>query len=286
MVIHALSFDVEEWYDGNLHRDWVLEAAREMPGRLASEWERILNLLSRQEVRATFFILGRAAQRLPELVRATAAEGHEIASHGFDHQLVHRQPPADFASDVERTRKLLQDLSGQPVWGFRAPSWSLRRSHEAYLLGVSRAGHLYSSSIFPMRTPLYGDSTAPITPYRHELPGLSSLLEIPPAVSRWGPLRLPYGGGVYWRLWPASATTALLRRASKPQVTYLHPWELNPVPAPMPPGLPWLARFVLTHGLAGSFRRLQDLLSAIPFTRIDRVYSDQIRPRWDADCWR
>lgn len=272
MVTHALTFDVEEWFDGNLHRDWVPEAARESPARLAGEWESILELLAERGVRATFFILGRAAERLPGLVQATAAAGHEIASHGYGHQLVYRQEPSAFFADVDRARKLLQDLSGQPVWGYRAPSWSLRRKDQAALLAIRRAGHEYSSSIFPMRTPLYGDHTAPNRPYYHELPAALALLEIPPAVWQCGPLRVPYGGGVYWRLLPRVLISILLRQARAAQVTYLHPWELNPTPVLLPPGLPFLARLVLTHGVASAFRHLQELLATVPFAPIADIY--------------
>jgi polysaccharide deacetylase family protein (PEP-CTERM system associated) len=262
MVTHALSFDVEEWFDGNLHRAQL--TGRAFTGRLAGEWAWLLSELAEAGVKATFFILGEAAARHPDLVRATADAGHEIASHSYTHELVYERSPADFAADVRTARALLQDLSGQPVAGYRAPSWSIRRRDTAALQALVDAGYTYSSSVFPVNTGLYGEWDAPVKPYRHEV----GLLELPPAV---GSLRIPYGGGVYWRLAPF-LTTVGLKLATEPKVIYLHPWELNPEPAPVPPDVSPFARFVLTHGVRQAPRRFAALLRSAAFAPIRDVF--------------
>jgi polysaccharide deacetylase family protein (PEP-CTERM system associated) len=261
MVTHALSFDVEEWYDGNLHRGQVTDREN----RLAAEWEWLLATLADFRVKATFFILGEAAARLPQLVRATADAGHEIASHSYTHELVYQRSLADFAADVRRARALLQDLSGQPVAGYRAPSWSIRRRDLPALQALADAGYSYSSSVFPVATGLYGEWGAPVQPYRHDH---VDLLEIPPAV---GPLRVPYGGGIYWRVAPW-LTSGLLGLAREPKVFYFHPWELNPIPAPAGAEISPFARFVLTHGVKKAPRRFSGLLRSATFAPIRDVF--------------
>lgn len=275
MVVHALSFDVEEWFDGNLVRDRVPVPPPE--GRwLERAWHQLLDDLAAAGVQATFFILGRRAQELPHLVRATAAAGHEVASHGYDHLLANRRSPGDLLADLRRARGLLQDLSGQPVDGFRSPSWSLTRADTAALAAVAAAGHRYSSSVFPLRTPLYGDGTAPTAPFWHRLPGGRSLLELPPAVLRVGRLGLPFGGGVYWRILPGWVVRWLLATSPAPRMTYLHPWELIPEPLPLPSGLPLLVRLALTWGTGGARRRLRRLLAQVPFAPVRRAFGPWI----------
>jgi hypothetical protein len=140
---------------------------------------------------------------------------------------------------------------------------------------VLAAGFTYDSSIFPMRTPLYGEPSLPATPFWLTTAAGERLLELPPAVRRFGPLSLPFGGGLYWRLLPLWLVHQLLRRATTPQVTYLHPWELNQAAIPMPPNLPWLARMALRHGLAGAEARLVKLLETVPF-----VPFQELLPSW------
>lgn len=270
MVTHALSIDVEEWFDGNLHRDRTAEVPH--ASRLEQEWQTVLSLLARSRTRATFFIVGRAARCFPRLVAATAAAGHEVGCHGMEHELVHTLEPAEFAADVGRARSLLRELSGQPVWGFRAPSWSLRRDNQAALEALVHAGYRYSSSVFPFAAGLYGEADAPTVPYRHRH---HPLLEFPPAVVRWGPVRLPVGGGTYFRFFPR-LTALLFRQTKAPNVFYLHPWELNPLPAPLPPGMPLFSRAVYTFGVGEAARHFGRLLERTAFRPICEVYRDHL----------
>ena len=274
MTIHALSFDVENWYDGSLHRD-AFQGPQD--GRVVPETERVLEVLGGAGVRGTFFILGRVARQHPQLVRRVAEAGHEVACHGYDHVQLFRLSPATLLSDLRFARATLQDLSGQPVLGFRAPTWSIdaRNLHWAPAV-IAEAGFSYDSSIFPLRTPFYGLHQAPVTPWQHVLEGGRQLVEFPPAVAAFGPLRIPFGGGIYWRLLPERIIAWLLRRSTAPEVIYLHPWELNPEHVPVGNGISWVARGVLTVGVRRGHQPLQRLMSQFQFGPIGEVFAREI----------
>lgn len=272
MTRHALSVDVENWYDGNLHRQ-AYRGPRD--GRVEAETEALLALLAESGVRATFFVLGRVAARFPALVRELHAQGHEVASHGYDHELVYQQTPERFLADLTSSKSLLEDLIGQPVLGYRAPSWSVTAATLAWAPTlIARAGYRYDSSVFPMRTPFYGIHTAPTQPWAHDLEGGKQLPEFPPAVARVAGLRIPFGGGIYWRLMPEPLLRCLLNRTKLPAVLYLHPWELNPRRVPSGQGLPIVSRMVLTAGVGRSRNVLRRMLSQFTFAPIREVYAD------------
>lgn len=280
---HALSFDVEHWYDGNLHRQWTWQPT--LPGeRLQGEVDRLLDLLDRYQVQATFFILGRIALEHPGVVRAIARRGHEVGCHGLEHLMIPDAGVAAYGQGLVRSRGLLQDLSGQPVRGHRAPSWSLDPTDGAAVDAVLAAGFTYDSSIFPMRTPLYGTGGAPIAPF--QLVGQSGgrLLELPPAVARVGPMAIPFGGGLYWRVLPLWLIRMLLRLACRPQVTYLHPWELNPTPVEAPPDLPFLPHLVLRVGTRSAMARLERLIRTFRFVPM-ATQVDQLLVATDVPVW-
>lgn len=261
---HILSFDVENWFDGNLHRQWTVRPDF-TDNRVENELARVLELLDEAGTKATFFMLGSLVDSHPHLVRAVAAHGHEVACHAQEHLLLRESNRSRYLAGLRRARTRLQDLSGQSVAGHRAPSWSLDRGVPWAPEVILAAGFTYDSSIFPMRTPLYGEPSLPATPFWLTTPTGGRLLELPPAVWRYGPVSLPFGGGIYWRLLPLWLVLRLLRQAKTPQVTYLHPWELNQAAIALPPELPWLPRLALRHGVAGAEARLIKLLRAVPF---------------------
>lgn len=273
---HILSFDVENWFDGNLHQ-WEHPPARP-DRRLPEEMSLLLDLLGQHGVRATFFVLGTVAEDHPEIVRRIAAAGHEVACHALTHDLVHSQAATQYLDRLRQCRALLQDLSGQPVVGHRAPSWSIDRRVPWATDVLLDAGFTYDSSIFPMRTPLYGEPTFPSTPYWLMGRAGRRLLELPPAVRRLGPLTLPYGGGFYWRALPLWLIRSLLAQAEGAQVTYLHPWELNASPIHLPEPVPLLARLVMRYGISRMQRRLDRLLHRFSFEPFASAL-----PRWQED---
>ncbi|MDT8368404.1 MAG: DUF3473 domain-containing protein [Longimicrobiales bacterium] len=230
-VSHHFTVDVEEYFHVSAfeavvsQEQWV-----GLESRVAASTELILRLLEEQEARATFFVLGWVALRHPELIRRIAAEGHEIASHGWDHRRIPHQTPLQFRNSVRATRELLEDLTGTPVVGFRAPSFSVGPGDEWALDVLLEEGHKYDSSLFPIRRPGYGYPDGGRFPHRVRRPG-GDLLEFPPATLRRLGVNIPAAGGAYLRFFPLWLIRAAIRDMEwdgEPAVLYIHPWELDP----------------------------------------------------------
>jgi polysaccharide deacetylase family protein (PEP-CTERM system associated) len=267
----VLSFDVEE--HDRIEAAAGLAVAPPLKAhyreRLDRSTNELLDLLAGAGARATFFIVGEIAEHNAVLIRRVAREGHEVASHGWDHRRVHHFTPATFREDVLRSKAALEDAAGEAVVGYRAPTFSVTRETAWALDVLAEAGMLYDSSIYPVRHDRYGVPAAPRAPFlargeRH------ALLELPPATLRLFGLNLPMGGGGYFRLFPLALTRWALRQAERdcrPAVAslYFHPWEFDPDQRRLPLGR--LARFRTYVGIRRSRRRLAALLAAYSFTR-------------------
>jgi polysaccharide deacetylase family protein (PEP-CTERM system associated) len=230
-VAHALSVDVEDWFQ-------VLNMAHVVD---RSEWDRfelrcgdstrrLLDLFARRGARATFFFLGWVAERMPDLVREVAAAGHEVGSHGYDHRMLPDLGEAGFAADVERTAGILQGITGRRPTAFRACTWSVTARTPWAPAVLARSGIRTDSSIQPVRHPDYGVPGAPVSPWRLET-GDGSMVEFPPLTLQCLGRRLPVGGGGYLRLFPVALLRAGLRQQEAhgmPGCIYLHPWEVDP----------------------------------------------------------
>jgi polysaccharide deacetylase family protein (PEP-CTERM system associated) len=230
-VTHAFSIDVEDWYQVSDFEEVVeFSAWRWYESRIIQNTERLLGLLAEARVAATFFILAWNVKRHPELPRMIATAGHEIASHGYAHGLAYELGPEPFRQDVERSKKLLEDVTGTPVVGYRAPSFSITKRSLWALDVLLDLGFQYDSSIFPVRDPLYGIPGARRFPFPVTRNG-RTLTEFPISTVRWAGRTLPVGGGAYLRLMPYRYTRWGLRRLEKerrPAILYVHPWELDP----------------------------------------------------------
>lgn len=258
-----LSFDVEEHFHIEAARSCPAGFnARHAPSRVVHATGLLLDLLHRHQAEATFFILGCVARRYPALVRRIAAAGHEIACHGYDHDRLHHLNPVSFRNDIGSARALLQDLSGQPVVGYRAPTFSLVRQTAWAVDVLIEQGFEYDSSIQPVRHPQYGVIDAPRDPYLLLTGGGAAILEIPPLTWQVGPLRLPVAGGGYFRLLPLSFMLRGIAQAARrrqPAMLYFHPWEFDPDQPRLP--LTGLSRFRTYVGLRHTVRRLEALLA-------------------------
>jgi len=225
---NILSFDVEEWFQVELYSKLISRDDWDSyPLRVPESMAWILEALARNRVQATFFVLGWIAERLPALVKQIADEGHEVASHGWSHAPVWRLSPAEFSDEVRKSRDLLRHLSGQPVVGYRAPTFSITRETMWALPLLAEAGYQYDSSIFPVYHDRYGVPDAPCHIHRCE----ENIWEIPLSVWQVGKLRVPVAGGGYFRLYPHAVTKRAIRAinaAGRPAVVYLHPWEFDP----------------------------------------------------------
>jgi polysaccharide deacetylase family protein (PEP-CTERM system associated) len=244
----------------------------ELPHRVDDNTRRILELFASVGIRATFFTLGWVAERFPDLVRQIADEGHEVASHGWQHTRVNTQSPVDFRADIERTRKLLQDISGQPVNGYRAASYSIGSSESWAWDELAEAGYLYSSSIVPIRHDLYGIPDAPRFAF-HTAGG--RLLEVPITTVTLGGRNINCGGGGWFRLFPYMFSRWALRRVNsgdgESAIFYFHPWEIDPG-QPRPGSLGLKTRFRHYLNLSRTQGRLQRLLGDFRWGRMDEIF--------------
>jgi polysaccharide deacetylase family protein (PEP-CTERM system associated) len=231
--------------------------------RLVTPTEWILDALEARDLRATFFIVGQVARRHPRLVRAIHHAGHEVASHSWDHQSVLRMTPTSFRDDLRKSRDALEQVTGQPVVGFRAPTFSVVRRTSWALDVLAEEGMVYDSSIYPVRHDRYGEPRAPRMPFLAR-GTRETILEIPPATLDVFGLKLPIGGGGYFRLFPLSLTERGIRQAEReliPPVVmlYFHPWEFDPGQRRLP--LKRLSRFRTYVGIGRSRDRLETLMS-------------------------
>jgi polysaccharide deacetylase family protein (PEP-CTERM system associated) len=231
--VNALSFDVEEYYHA-LNFRAVVKARPEIltQSRVEIGTDRILEILSRGSVQATFFILGEVARAHPALVRRIVEEGHEVASHGMSHRTVHELGREKFRQELRDSKALLEDMAGAPVQGFRASTFSITRTSLWALDILLEEGYGYDSSIFPVRHDRYGVPEFPTHPVQvRESGDHGVLLEFPPLTLPLMGMNLPCGGGGYFRLYPPALFHHALRRANRsglPAVLYLHPWEFDP----------------------------------------------------------
>jgi len=266
-VVNAMTIDVEDYFhvsvfDGVVPRaDWD-----RLETRVCANTERLLALFAEHQVQATFFVLGWVAERLPRLVGRIAAGGHEIASHGFAHRLVYDQTPAAFRDDVRRAKALLEDQSGAPVRGYRAPSYSVTPRSLWALDILIEEGYSYDSSIFPIRHDRYGIPVAPRHPFVLERNG-RTLIEMPGSTTRVGPVNLPIGGGGYFRILPYAWTKWGIERVNRLEgraaIFYLHPWEIDPEQPTLRTSA--LGRFRHYRNLHDTEARLKRLLTDFRF---------------------
>lgn len=274
MITNGLSVDVEDYYQvgafaSRISRDqWP-----NFPSRVEANNAAMLELFDAARVRATFFVLGWVAERYPGVVRAIVAGGHEVASHGYCHTNVAAQTPAAFRADVRASKRLLEDIGGTAVRGYRAANFSIGQG-TTWAFGIlEEEGYAYSSSVYPMRydrprTPL--ERRGPFNPDEAD-----RLVELPLATISLLGLHLPCSGGGYFRLWPYALSRWALRRINlqeeRPCIFYVHPWELDPE-QPRIGGISLKSRFRHYTNLSRVKQRLRLLLREFRWDRVDNVF--------------
>jgi polysaccharide deacetylase family protein (PEP-CTERM system associated) len=267
-VPNAMTCDLEDYFQVQNLEDIVSrDDWASMDSRLAHSTDSVLELFAEAGVTATFFVLGWNAERHPDVVRRVAAAGHEIASHGYGHGLIYEQSREEFREDVCRAKALLEDLCGQPVLGYRAPTFSIVERSRWAIDVLAEAGYRYDSSIFPIRHDRYGIPSAPR--FLHEVEGQDGgrLVELPPTTARLLGCNLPVAGGGYLRLFPVRLLGAALRRVHRqgyPVIVYFHPWELDPGQPRLP--VRGLRRFRHYVNLGRTADKLRYLMRRLPFT--------------------
>ena len=268
-VIHHFTVDVEEYFQVLALEPYIARSEWDsIPRRLEIGMRVLLDLMSEHEARGTFFVLGWIAERNPELVREIAKRGHEIASHGTNHERVTTLTRDQFRESVRSSRNTLEEITGRAVVGYRAPNFSIVRGGEWALEILLEEGYRYDSSLFPVRRNGSGFVGGERDPHTLRLAS-GPLQEIPPATLKIGRTVLPAGGGAYLRHLPYAFVHAALESAERrgvPGTIYVHPWELDPAQPRIKTG--FLTRLRHYGGLARTAPRVERLLSSFHFQPI------------------
>jgi len=273
-IINGLSVDVEDYFQVQaLASVYPRSAWDACESRVERNTQLILEVFRDAGVKATFFTLGWIAERHPDLVRRIAEDGHEVASHGYSHVRVDSQGPDEFREDIRKSRRILEDLSGTPVRGYRAATFSVGPHTPWAWTVLEEEGYAYSSSVYPVARDFYGVPDAPRTAYIPD--GATKLVEIPISTVRLGNRNWPCGGGGYFRLLPYGVSKAAIRRVNAadgtPAVFYIHPWEVDP-DQPRPAGAPLKSRVRHYLNLSKTADRLRRLAHDFSWDRIDRAF--------------
>lgn len=271
--LHAMSVDVEEYFQVGAFEHVISPNQWDsIESRVVASTTRILDIFEKNEVTSTFFILGWVAKRHPELVKKIAELGHEVASHGFYHQRVTDLQEKDFLNDLSSTKKLLEDISGRQVIGYRAPSFSICEQNAWAFDVLKNTGHIYSSSTYPIVHDHYGTPSWPNVPYQLE----NGLIEIPQSTLMVGQRTVPIGGGGYFRLLPYHLSKYLINKyhtqKDVPYVFYFHPWEID-AEQPRVGNAPLKSKFRHYVNLHRMEKKIASLSADFDWTSIEKAFS-------------
>lgn len=276
-IENALTIDVEDYFqvaalaEAVRREDW-----HSMEYRVEANTQRILSLLDRHKARATFFTLGWVAEKSPELVRLIRKEGHEIASHGYSHQLIYNQTPEVFREETRRSKAVLENITGEPITGYRAASYSITNESRWALDILAEEGFAWDSSIFPVHHDRYGMPGTPRWPHTLTTDKGYKLAEFPLSTLKLPGYTLPIAGGGYFRLFPywfSRWGLGSINRQGQPFVFYLHPWEVDPGQPRL--DVKWFSRFRHYNNLDVCEARLSKLLGDFSFTTMSDVLRNQ-----------
>lgn len=275
-MINALTVDVEDWYHTNglniAKKNW-----RQLPSTVYTNTMKLLHLFDELDVKATFFILGDVAKRFPQLVREIVKRGHEIGSHGMNHQLVSGQSMEEFKKDFKQSIAILEKIAKQKIKYYRAPSWSISEDRLEVLSFLEKNGIICDSSLQPFKTPLSGINGIPTQPFKPIVLGQKlDLVEFPPTIMKLNKhVSVPFAGGFYLRLFPSKVISQMLRSVNKnrPGMVYIHPWELD---TEIPRWeTSWFIQIIQYHKLHSTERKLRSLLKEFKFAPLGQVINHQ-----------
>ncbi len=274
-IVNAMTVDVEDYFQVSAFEKYVDKSNWDKyEVRVEYNTNRILDIFEEAGIKATFFILGWVAERYPSLVKRIAAEGHEVASHGYEHIRVINQTPDEFRQDVIKTKGILEELSGVEVKGYRAASYSICTKNLWALEVLAETEHKYSSSIYPIKHDLYGIPDAPRFAYRPN--GDDGILEIPITTLELGKKRFPCGGGGFFRLYPYMFSKMAYRhinsRNKQAGIFYFHPWEIDPQQPKPISNLDFKTKLRHYLNLNKTESRIKMLLRDFSWGRMDEIF--------------
>jgi polysaccharide deacetylase family protein (PEP-CTERM system associated) len=269
-----MTVDVEDYFQVSAFEAHIAKDQWDkLPHRVARNTQRILDLFAEHDVHATFFTLGWVAERYPDLIKRIVADGHELACHGYEHIRVTEQTPDQFRADVAKTKKILEDLGGQAVKGYRAASYSINAGNLWALDILREESFAYSSSIYPVKHDLYGIPDAPR--FMYEPIANSDFKEIPITTVRLGNKNRPCGGGGFFRLYPYAVSKWAFNHVNnserQPAIFYFHPWEIDPQ-QPRQTGLPLKTRFRHYLNLDKTEHKIKQLLADFEWDTMAQVF--------------
>jgi polysaccharide deactylase family protein, PEP-CTERM locus subfamily len=266
---NIFTVDLEEWFHAN-YEDDLFDNNKKYEVRVVENTENLLELLKMSNSKATFFTLGYVAQKHPELVRKIYSLGHEIASHGMSHQLVYKQSQMEFREDIRQSKHLLEDLIGDRVIGYRAPSWSIIEESKWAWKVLEEEGFLYDASVFPVKNFLYGMPNSKRFKYKIEYQGkMLNNLEVPSTTAKIFGKNIPFSGGAYFRLFPIQLIKYFeqsVNREEQPVIFYIHPREID-VNQPRL-NLNFRDRIIHYYGIRSCYRKLEKLNKVNQFISI------------------
>jgi polysaccharide deacetylase family protein (PEP-CTERM system associated) len=272
-VINAMTVDVEDYFQVSAFEKYIQKDSWDnLELRVEANVERLITIFENSGISATFFMLGWIAERCPGMIHRIVDAGHELASHGYSHVRIGQQQKHELREDIIKTKTILEDISGIPIIGYRAASFSISSiDHWAYDV-LEEAGFKYSSSIYPVRHDIYGVPDAPRFPYK---PENGNLLEIPMTTMEFCGIRIPCAGGGYFRLFPYQLSRWLIRRINSkeimPCIFYFHPWELD-VDQPRLNNLDLKTRFRHYNNIDNMEKRLLQLFRDFKWGRMDNIF--------------
>ena len=274
-ITNALTIDVEDYFQVSAMAPYIRRGDWDrIECRVEANVDRLLGMLDRHAIRATFFTLGWVAQRYPQIVRRIVAQGHELASHGYGHQRASELSRRAFTEDIKRARGLLEDIGGQAVLGYRAPSFSIASGNLWAFECLWATGHRYSSSIYPIAHDHYGMPDSP----RFAHPVVNGLLEIPLTTLRLRGRNWPCSGGGYFRLLPYALSRWMIAKVNaddrQPAIFYFHPWEID-AGQPRVAGIDLKTRFRHYVNIPRMAQRLDGLMGDFRWGRMDHIFLGQ-----------
>ena len=272
-IVNAMTVDVEDYFHASAFDRGVSRASWDLlETRVVQNTRRLLEMFSAHGVRGTFFVLGWVAEKFPSLIRDISAAGHELASHGYHHQLVYLLTPSQFREDIRRSKATIEHIAGVPVRGYRAPSFSIVKQSLWALNVLIEEGFSYDASIFPVRHDRYGIADAPR--HAHMIQRASgSILELPSSTVRVGQTNYPIAGGGYFRLFPYAMTKWGIAQVNtadqQPVVLYIHPWEVDLEQPRLPASMTTQVRHHV--GMATTIGKLHRVMEDFAFAPVREV---------------
>ncbi len=276
---NAMTVDVEDYFQVSAFESYISKNQWDkLPQRVEQNTNRVLDIFAKHEVKATFFTLGWVAERYPDLVKRIVKEGHELACHGYEHIRVTQQTPEQFRADISKTKKILENLGGCEVKGYRAASYSINKTNLWALDILQEEGFKYSSSIYPVKHDLYGIPDAPR--FMYESISGSNFKEIPITTLRFGGKNIPCGGGGFFRFYPYIFSKWAFNRVNNQEnqagLFYFHPWEIDPE-QPKQDDLSLKTQFRHYLNLNRMENRLEQLLSDFEWDTMENVFLNKAK---------